>query len=203
MSISGIYTLCRELPLLSTKTNTMANRINKRQAPTVQAGSMADIAFLLLIFFLVTTTIVQEQGLLVQLPPYDVNTKPPELADRNVLKVRLNAQDQLLVEDTQIPVDILSRRLQDFIANPMGRPDLAQKPRKAVVSLQCDRSTSYEAYLGVYDALKSGYRQLRDRAAQKQYGLRFEELSKTRQRNIVKDWPILISEADPADFERE
>ncbi len=79
---------------------------------------MADIAFLLLIFFLVTTTIVQEQGLLVQLPPYDGVTKPPQIADRNLLVVRLNAQDQLLVEDTQIPVKVLAQRLQEFVINP-------------------------------------------------------------------------------------
>lgn len=164
---------------------------------------MADIAFLLLIFFLVTTTIVQEQGLLVQLPPYEKDTNPPKIADRNLLKVRLNAQDQLLVKDTQIPIDLLPDLLQEFINNPSGRTDLAQNPRKAVVSLQCDRSTSYEAYLAVYDALKWGYSRLRDQAAQVQYGLSFGELSKTQQRAIAREWPILISEADPVDFRQE
>ncbi len=181
----------------------MANRINKRQAPTVQAGSMADIAFLLLIFFLVTTTIIQEEGLLVQLPPYDNFNTPHKIAERNLLNVRLNARDQLLVEDTQIPVEMLPQRLQEFIANPLGRPDLAENPRKAVVSLQCDRATSYEAYLAVYDALKRGYRQLRDQAAQKQFGLSFGDLSTGQQKNIVREWPILISEADPVDFMQE
>jgi len=181
----------------------MAKRTNKRQAPTVQAGSMADIAFLLLIFFLVTTTIVQEQGLLVQLPPHDKTNKPPKIAERNLLKVRLNAADQLLVEDRQIPVAQLPVRLQNFVGNPFGRSDLSESPRKAVVSLQCDRSTSYDAYLAVYDALKWGYSQLRDEAAQKQFGLTFGELSKNQQKTIAKEWPILISEADPVDFKRE
>jgi biopolymer transport protein ExbD len=200
---SNIYPSVESCRYYPPKPFTMANRTKKRQTPTVQAGSMADIAFLLLIFFLVTTTIVQDQGLLVQLPPYDDTTTPPKINERNLLKVRLNAQDQLLVEDMQISVNTLADHLQDFIVNPRERSRLAEHPRKAVVSLQCDRSTSYEAYLAVYDALKSGYRRIRDRAAQQQYGLAFGELSKPQQRMIARDWPILISEADPVDFKRE
>ena len=111
----------------------MANRINKRQAPTVQAGSMADIAFLLLIFFLVTTTIIQEEGLLVQLPPYDNFNTPHKIAERNLLNVRLNARDQLLVEDTQIPVEMLPQRLPSHI------PFFRRHPRRVLEAAHLGR----------------------------------------------------------------
>lgn len=178
----------------------MFRRTAKRKTPALQAGSMADIAFLLLIFFLVTTTLLQDQGLLVKLPPY-ADTYPTEpLPDRNVLSVRLNAADELLVEKEHLPMEQLTRQLITFVRNPEQRPDLAERPARAVVSLQCDRSTSYEAYLQVYNQLKAGYRTMREAEAQHLFQQPLEQLSLAQKRDVFRRIPMIISEAEPADF---
>ena len=165
----------------------------------INAGSMADIAFLLLIFFLVTTTIEMDKGIMVKLPPWDIITpeRPPA---KNVLSVKINAQNELLVEKERASVKDLRRRTKAFIMNPDKRKDLPSNPRKAIVSLQNDRGTAYETYVFVYNELKAAYNELWDEKALQDYKQAYNELSKENQQLIRNQIPLVISEAEPTDL---
>ncbi|MEL6355760.1 MAG: biopolymer transporter ExbD, partial [Bacteroidota bacterium] len=134
-----------------------------RMKNEINAGSMADIAFLLLIFFLVTTTIVEDKGILVKLPPWsDEEPDITKLKERNVYSVLVNAQDQLLVRGEPMRLAELRENAKEFIINPAQRPDLAESPKNAIISLKNDRGTSYDVYLSVYNELKGAYQELWD-----------------------------------------
>ena len=102
---------------------------------------MADIAFLLLVFFLVTTTIDTEKGIRVKLPPFEL-PPPPPIHGRNVLSVRINFADGLMVENEQLTISQLRSQAKTFIMNPSHEPHLAISPAQAIISLQNDRNTS-------------------------------------------------------------
>ena len=108
----------------------MLKKENRRSDNRINAGSVADIAFLLLIFFLVTTTILEDHGVLVKLPPIGDDFIQP-IPERNVFSVKINAQDQLLVEGEQQTIAALRNATKEFIVNPNKRKDLPQSPRKA------------------------------------------------------------------------
>jgi biopolymer transport protein ExbD len=152
---------------------------------------MADIAFLLLIFFLVTTNIAEEQGVLVRLPPYEINQ--PVTPTSQVLTVIVDAKDRLMVEEEEAIPEDLPRYLREYILSPQ------RKPTQAVVSLVHDRSTSYNRYLEVYDAVLSGYRQLWDEQADRRYGTAYDRLTEDQQREVRKIIPMILSEAEPND----
>ena len=177
----------------------MFSKKSHRSDNRVNAGSMADIAFLLLIFFLVTTTILNESGITVKLPPWDESVEPPPVPPRNVLNVKLNAQNELMVENEQAEVRQLRNLTKQFILNPLNDPNLARSPKKAVISLQNDRSTHYAIYIAVYNELKAAYHEIWDTAAQKKYGYTFDELPKANQKEIRNTYPMVISEAEPTE----
>ncbi len=171
-----------------------------RTSKEINASSMADIAFLLLIFFLVTTTIVNDQGILVKLPPFDPNTPPATPPSKNVLKVNVNGTDELFVRNDIIELSELREMTKDFIMNPSKSADKPNKPTKAIVSLHHDRGTSYDLYLQVYNELKGAYNELWDEAAESRFGSRFEGLTKGQQKEIKQVIPMILSEAEPTDF---
>ena len=176
------------------------NRLNNE----INAGSMADIAFLLLIFFLVTTTIAEDKGVLVLLPPW--SEEPPDtkkLKTRNVYSVLVNADNQLLVRGQPMGIDQLKDNAKKFIRNPQGQEDMAESPDQALISLKNDRGTKYKTYISVYNELKAAYRELRDEESEKRYGKKFEFLNKDQQRNIIKEIPLVISEAEPSAYGEE
>ena len=170
----------------------------------INAGSMADIAFLLLIFFLVTTTIVEDKGLLVKLPPWS-NEEPDitKLKTRNVYSVLVNAQNELLVRGQPTRVRDLREDAKEFISNPDRREDLAENPQKAIISLKNDRGTNYETYLEVYNELKAAYNELRNEMAMKMHGREFEFLPTHARKEIRALIPLVISEAEPTAFGEE
>ncbi|GAA5221073.1 ExbD/TolR family protein [Membranihabitans marinus] len=174
----------------------------KRESPEVNAGSMADIAFLLLIFFLVTTTIDADKGITVKLPPW--SETPPEtqrLNERNVFSVLVNATDDLLVRGEPADINQLRERAKEFIMNPQGRSDLATKPTSAIISLKNDRGTHYKAYLEVYNELKAAYDELWDEESQRMYGMPYgDELGTARKNAIKLKIPFVLSEAEPTNF---
>lgn len=179
----------------------------KRGAAEVNAGSMADIAFLLLIFFLVTTTIATDKGLAIRLPPKpDPNDPPPEVKfnERNIFKVLINSQDRMLVEGEPMgDVSSLKEDVKRFVLNYGQNPDLSESPTDAVVSFKTDRGTSYEMYTQVLDELQGAY-----------YEIYASELSvtpevirdinkaepslKDRYDDLKKEIPMAISIADPS-----
>ncbi len=199
----------------------------KRAAPEVNAGSMADIAFLLLIFFLVTTTIETDAGLNRKLPPLEPPTEdPPVLREKNIFQVVVNKNNQLLVEDQLTNLKDLQKQAIDFLDNGGGVGEEACKyckgkrsasssdnPNKAVISLQNDRETNYKTYIAVQNELVAAYNALRNREAQRLYGQDFTAMyadyNDPKTSDGVKDelkpkveaiqdmYPQKLSEAEP------
>lgn len=175
-----------------------------RMSADINAGSMADIAFLLLIFFLVTTTIDVDKGVLVKLPPWS-NEPPPEMKmnTRNVYSVLVNAENQLLVRGEPASIETLRKNTKEFIINPRRREDMAEHPTKAIISIKNDRGTSYKTFLEVYNELKAAYNELRNEESQKRHGKEFEFITREQQKAIRADIPLVISEAEPTNFGEE
>ncbi len=189
----------------------------KRDAPEINAGSMADIAFLLLVFFLVTTTMDSDMGMMRKLPPTlppDM-PKPPPIKDRNVFVVLANSNDQLLVEGELMDISELKAAAKEFIENPMNIETLPEmktvdvpifgvrQVSKQVISLQNDNGTSYELYVQVQNELAAAYNELRDELAQDKFGVTYKQLVENKEKakvNAIKRvYPQRISEAEPKD----
>lgn len=199
----------------------------RRATPEVNAGSMADIAFLLLIFFLVTTTIEKDKGIARQLPPKEDVVDPPKIKEKNLFIVNVNRSDQLLVEEKLMELKDLRQAAIAFLDNggaPSGSPEYcnyckgkrnpesSDNPEKAVISVQNDRLTSYKMYIAVQNELVAAYNTLRDRESERLYGWKFTEVSKAidegnfkgnlestqeKLENIQKLFPLKLSEAEP------
>lgn len=147
----------------------------KRAAPEVNAGSMADIAFLLLIFFLVTTTIPKDSGINRKLPPMEENDEDVIIKQKNIFTVLLNGKDQLLVEDELMELKDLRAAAIEFLdnggdgscdyCNGAKDPASSDNPDKAIISLKNERETSYSAYISVQNELVAAYNELRNRRA--------------------------------------
>ncbi len=134
----------------------------KRTPMEVNAGSMADISFLLLIFFLVTTQIPNEKGLPILLPPKrNIDDPIHKVKDRNILVVLVNAKNQLLVERAPMNISDLQQTTIDFLTNKGRNPAYSDSPAKAIVSIKTDRGTSYDTYLKVMDKIQTAYNTLR------------------------------------------
>lgn len=192
----------------------------RRDTPEINAGSMADIAFLLLIFFLVTTTMNVDTGISRKLPEkQDPNIKPPILKEKNVFEVNVNRRNEILVE-SEIVMNIkdLREAAMKFIDNGGGTADALKKedltpctwcegdkdptssdhPKKAIISLQSDRGTSYGTYIAVQNELVGAYTDLRNRYSNEKFGRDFKDLTNEQQKKIKKDiYPQIISEAEP------
>jgi len=133
-------------------------RFFQRKRVEINSSSMADIAFLLLIFFLVTTTIQTNKGLNVTLPPYQEDKTQVQFHQRNIYKVHINSRDQILVEDAPFQsFERLHEDVKKFVLNNGKDPSLSDNPEKAVVSLQMNRGTHYKRFIEVMDALQGVY----------------------------------------------
>ena len=174
----------------------------RRSTPEVNAGSMADIAFLLLIFFLVTTTIEKDSGIGRQLPPKEPPTdEQVKIKEKNLFIVNVNREDQLLVEEKLMDLKDLRQAAIEFLDNggaPAGSPEYcdyckgsrnpesSDNPDKAVISVQNDRLTSYKMYIAVQNELVAAYNYLRDRESQRLYGWKFTEMTKDLDEGKIK-----------------
>jgi len=175
----------------------------------INAGSMADIAFLLLIFFLVTTTMDVDSGIGRILPPMPKGDIP-EVNKRNILQVRINKKDKLLVNKKEIAVNELRPQVKEFIQNPMNSEILPQKKKitiaalgeiwvsKGIISLKNDRGTSYEMYINVQNELTAAINELRNEVSNQHFGMDYTSLTdKNKLKAIRKEIPMAISEAEP------
>ena len=167
----------------------------------INAGSMADIAFLLLIFFLVATIISDEKGILVKLPSMAESMETPTpIKERNLCKIMINTQNLIWARGEQIDISQLKSRVKTFISNPYKNPSLAERSDKAIVSLTNDRGTKYETYIQVYNEIKSAYNELWEEKALSDYGVSFYQLSNQKQKSIKVQIPLVISEAEPTQY---
>jgi biopolymer transport protein ExbD len=182
----------------------------KRALPEINAGSMADIAFLLLIFFLVTTTMDVDSGINRKLPPWEPEQleDPPPIKKKNIFTVLVNSNDQILVEDNLMDIEELREATKRFLNNNgngkcdycvggLQSPTSSDSPGKAIVSLQNDRGTSYDIYIAVQNELAAAYNELREELAQRQYGKSYEDLGEEQRDHVQDAYPQKISEAEP------
>ena len=173
---------------------------SRRGLPEINAGSMADIAFLLLIFFLVTTTMDVDTGIARKLPPMpeeELQDDNSQIHARNIYEVLINSNNQLLVEDELIDISQLRQGAKEFIDNKGRNANLSDNPEKAIISLQNDRGTEYMTYIRVQNELAAAYNELRNKAALNKFGERYANLNKTQKKEIRKMYPQKISEAEP------
>ena len=183
----------------------------KREVSEINAGSMADIAFLLLIFFLVTTTMDIDKGLNRRLPPIEEDPikKPDVIKKKNIFEVVVNANNDLLVENDYLELSELREAAMKFVDNNgLGEclycegeqdPKSSDSPQKAIVSISSDRGTAYSTYVSVTNELVGAYEDLREELAQRKYGKSYknEKLSDKEMKFVKDAYPQIISEAEP------
>ena len=189
----------------------------KRKVPDINSSSTADIAFLLLIFFLITTSMDTDRGLARRLPPPPENDKEQKNEDkvkqRTVLQIYLNMYDQLMDNGEIMKVQQLRAKTKEFVANKYNDESLPEKTSKEVdffgptmvtekhvVSLQNDRSSSYQAYIDVQNELVAAYNELRDELSQEKWGKNYSELNEDQQKAVREIYPQKISEAEPKKY---
>lgn len=187
-----------------------------RKVPGLNTTSTADISFMLLIFFLVTTSMNPDKGLSLRLPPPPANKEVGQLTvkERNILQVRLDASDRLTVNDQPMAVNRLKEKAKAFIANPANNPNLPEKHHanikmlgncmvtdKHVISVLNDRGASYNAYFAVLNELMKAYNELRNEMAVRKFGHSFAECTNDQKQAIRTFYPQKISEAEPSNKE--
>lgn len=186
----------------------------KKKTPAINSSSTADIAFLLLCYFLMTTTMGSQTGLSRRLPPIPDKNQQVEdqkINRRNIIVVKINASDRILAGTEAIDIHFLKDKIKEFLTNPTNDPSLPEKEEKeidgygkcmvskGVISLQNDRGTSYAAYIAVQNELVKAVNELRDDFSQANYGKPFSKLTEEQQGIVKKAVPQNISEAEPKD----
>lgn len=174
----------------------MANKV-----PEINASSMADVAFLLLIFFLVTTTVDSDKGILVTLPQWsDQKPEPVDKNPRNLLNVSVNFNNEILVRGKAMKVEEIREMTKRFLIS--GEGDMAE-PGMGVVSYKNDRGTSYGTYVSVYNELKAGFNEAWNIKSKEKYAREYTALSEEEQKEIRTIIPFVLSESEPTAFGQE
>ena len=194
--------------------------MGKRKVPGLNASSTAHISFILLIFFLVTTSMDTNRGLAVRLPnpPEENQQDPPKIRERNSMVVNVNMNNQIMVtvakDSRTIEVSELRELAKQFIANPENDPDLPELvpvelpapfgvqniTKNHVISLQTDRATNYDTYFQVENELYGAYNDLRDELAKKTFGRSYNECNEDEQLACRQYYKCVISEAEPRKY---
>lgn len=198
---------------------------DKRKIQEINAGSMADIAFLLLIFFLVATTMNTDTGLVRMLPPMPPEDQPQDeikVKERNLFLVFINGRGDIMAgaAGKQEAIDLrqLKDRTKEFILNPLDDENLPEKANKdielpdggkwvypvseGVVSLQATRDTGYQSYIMVQNELTRAFNEVRDEVAQRKFGAKFADLPEELRNAVSKAVPLKISEAEPRNIKK-
>ena len=189
----------------------------KRSMPGINSSSTADIAFMLLIFFLTTTSMDTDKGLARRLPPPpDPNMQQDNIIvkERNILQVRINKDNQLMVGSDYMEVAQLRAKAKEFIANPNDDANLPEKhvknipllggncmiTEKHVISVTNDVGTSYQVYIDVQNELVAAYNELREELAKERFGKSYLECNEDEQKAVRDFYPQKISEAEPKKY---
>ena len=198
---------------------------NARKTPEVRADSQADIAFLLLIFFLVATTMNTDTGIarvLPPMPPEDQQQEEIKVKERNLFLVFINGRGDIMAgaagKQEPIVLSQLKERAKEFIENPMDDPNLPERTDKeielanggkwvypvseGVISLQTTRDTNYQSYIMVQNELTRAFNEVRDEVAIRKFGSKYSELTEDERNAVAKAVPLKISEAEPRNIKR-
>ncbi len=199
--------------------------IDKRKTPDINAGSQADIAFLLLIFFLVATTMNTDTGIarvLPPMPPEDQQQEEIKVKDRNLFLVLISGSGNIMAgpisKQEVISLNQLKDIAKEFIVNPMDDENLPEKVEKeielpdgstwmypvseGVISLQTTRDTDYQSYIMVQNELTRAFNEVRDEVATRKFGSKFSELTEEERNAVSKAVPLKISEAEPRNIKK-
>ena len=189
----------------------------KRKVHAMNATSSADIAFMLLIFFLITTSMDTDKGLARRLPPPvpkdQKKNEEMDIKKRNILVVLINSNNQILCNNEFIDIKQLREKVRTFIENPYNDEHMPEKTevdvpffgkqmvtKNHVISLQNDRGTEYQAYIDVQNELAGAYNELRDEVSKKKFGKAFADLDEDQQKAVQMIYPQKISEAEPKNY---
>lgn len=194
--------------------------MSKRKTPGINGSSSADIAFMLLIFFLITTSMGSDKGIARRLPP----AIPPDMKEdikidvnkRNMLRVLVNARGQVLCNGEQVDLNNLRERVKEFVLNPNDDPSLPDKEvvdipllgkmkvtKAHVISLTNTVDTRYADYIAVQNELTRAYTELRDDFAMQKWGKHFDKLDEEQQEAVRTLYKQKISEAEPKEYGRK
>lgn len=196
----------------------------KRKTPGINGSSSADIAFMLLIFFLITTSMDTDKGLKRRLPPLSPkqqNDKPLEIRDRNIMRLLVNRSDQIVISRNNQVIPVKLENLKDeavrFITNPNNDPDLPEMETREVpllgqqrvvisgyaISIKNEVQTSYQMYINVQNELIRAYNEVWDNYARQKFNKGFEELSVEQKKAVTDAWPMHISEMPLSNLEKK
>jgi len=198
--------------------------MSRKDSPEINAGSMADIAFLLLIFFLVTTTMNKDAGIIRKIAEKPIDNSVIDIKEKNILEVNINLKNELFVDGNTVKLKDLKQIAIDFIDNGAGLgtnnkqcdwcegkqiTTSSDHPSKALISIIADRNTSYETYITVLDNLNSAYTHLRNKLSVKLYNQNYaslleeyknpnnnNKLIETKINLIREKYPLLLSDVE-------
>lgn len=188
----------------------------KRKVPAMNATSSADIAFMLLIFFLITTSMDTDKGLARRLPPpvpKEQKNEDVDIKKRNLLIVLINSNNQILCGDAFIDIKQLKEKVKEFVDNAYNDEHKPEKvevdvpffgkqmvTKNHIISLMNDRGTDYQAYINVQNELAAAYNELRNNVSRKKFGKDFADLDEEQQQAVQMIYPQKISEAEPKNY---
>jgi biopolymer transport protein ExbD len=158
----------------------------KRSVPELNTTSTADISFMLLVFFLVTSSMDSDKGLGRRLPPVDEQQEQQDISRSNVLQIRLDADDRLFCNDTTVTLQELQQQVESFVAS--------RQTDRHIIAVETDRKTSYDAYFEMQNAVVAAYRSLREKMARQWYGHSLKDCSQEEREQIMQRYPQRISE---------
>lgn len=185
-----------------------------KKTPEINASSQADIAFLLLVFFLITTTMDVDKGIPRKLPPMpeeDQKQDDIKINRRNIVVVKINSQDRIMVGSQPVDVSQIKDLIVEALTNPTDNPNLPEKEvksiqglgnypvSKGVVSLQNDKGTLYNTYIQVQNEIVRAINEMRDQFSTQRFGKKYAQLEKDQQKIVKEAIPQNISEAEPKD----
>ena len=189
----------------------LRNRDRKHRVPELNTTSTADISFMLLTFFLVTTSMDSDEGIVRQLPPMpaDKEQAVAEVKRRNVMVIAIDAADSLTCNGRPVAMAGLKDAVMEFIDNKSGRADLPERvwrdipllgrcsvTANHVVFIRADRAATYRAYFAVQDAVAAAYNELRDRLARRRFARRYAECTAEQQEAVREYYPVRLSEGE-------